>query len=71
MNPWSKRFYQQQKRNQCPACLLSFRNFSTSSNYLDREQINELSTIDSLIGVVFKKLPGKGQMGKHNGIYPK
>jgi hypothetical protein len=50
--------------------FLSFRNFSASSNYLDREQINELSTIDSLIGVVFKSY-WKGQMGKHNGIYPK
>ena len=39
--------------------FLSFRNFSTSSNYLDREQINELSTIDSLIGVVFKSYQEK------------
>lgn len=39
--------------------FLSFRNFSASSNYLDREQINELSTIDSLIGVVFKSYQEK------------
>ena len=39
--------------------FLSFRTFSPKTKYLDREQINELTTIDSLIGIVFKSYQEK------------
>ena len=44
--------------------FLSFRTFSSKPNYLDREQINELSTIDSLIGIVFKSYQEKVKWDK-------
>ncbi|MCO6461003.1 MAG: hypothetical protein J5I59_06340 [Saprospiraceae bacterium] len=39
--------------------FLSFRRFSTKTSFLTREQISELTTIDSLIGVVFKSYQEK------------
>lgn len=39
--------------------MLSFRTFTPKQNYVDAEQIRELSTIDSLIGVVFKSYQEK------------
>lgn len=39
--------------------FLSFRTFTPKNTYLDREQINELTTIDSLIGIVFKSYQEK------------
>ncbi len=44
--------------------FLSFRTFSPKANYLDRDQINELSTIDSLIGIVFKSYQEKVKWDK-------
>ncbi|MBK9025021.1 MAG: chitobiase/beta-hexosaminidase C-terminal domain-containing protein [Saprospiraceae bacterium] len=43
---------------------MSFRTFSPKANYLDRDQINELSTIDSLIGIVFKSYQEKVKWDK-------
>jgi len=39
--------------------FLSFRTFTPKNNYLERDQINELTTIDSLIGIVFKSYQEK------------
>lgn len=39
--------------------FLSFRTFLSKQNHLERDQINELTTIDSLIGIVFKSYQEK------------
>lgn len=39
--------------------FLSFRTFTSKNQYLERDQINELTTIDSLIGIVFKSYQEK------------